>query len=235
MVAALLGGAGAFAATAGSDNPQGQVSASRMLQQGEIEPNLALLDPGTDPRPTPDPDESARGTQPSGPSSASRGVKARSAAPPAVTPALVPRQVRVRSVGLRVDVVPVGIDRQGLMSVPESLTRFGWYRYGPDAGSDTGAMVLAGHIDSREQGVGPAARLRQVQVGDTVTVLAGRKTIRYEVTSVRSIDKDRISLESLFSREGAARLHLVTCTGSFDSSERSYRANLVVTATRKSV
>jgi hypothetical protein len=58
---------------------------------------------------------------------------------------------------------------------------------------------------------------------------ADGRTTAYRVTSVRTYAKRRLPL-SLFSRNGPARLVLVTCGGPFDRSTGHYPLNVVVTA-----
>ncbi len=54
---------------------------------------------------------------------------------------------------------------------------------------------------------------------------------RYEVRDVRSISKERLDLQRLFTRDGTPMLHVVTCGGRFDPELRRYDRNVVVTAT----
>ena len=52
----------------------------------------------------------------------------------------------------------------------------------------------------------------------------------WTVTARRTIDKEALEADDLFTRTGPARLVLVTCGGEFDADVRSYRSNVVVVA-----
>lgn len=143
-----------------------------------------------------------------------------------------PDQVRIPGLDLRLPVTPQGVTRQGAMALPESPSVLGWYRYGSRPADAEGATVIAGHVDSVTEGVGPLAGLAGLAVGDRVEVRAGRELVRYEVTSVSRVDKDEIDLEAVFARDGRPRLHLVTCAGAYDAEAGGYQDNLVVAARR---
>ena len=144
--------------------------------------------------------------------------------------AAVPVRVRVGSVDLRMPVVPKGVAKDGQMALPPRPSTLGWYRFGPAPG-EAGSTVLAGHVDTRRDGIGPLARLREVDAGAAVTVLLsdGRR-VRYRTVSVRSIDKQSRALASVFDRDGRSRLRIVTCGGEFDRENGGYQENVVLTA-----
>jgi Sortase domain len=142
-----------------------------------------------------------------------------------------PVRVVVAGVEIAAAVMPVGVAADGQMELPADPAVLGWYRYGPAPGADRGSVVLAGHVDSRRYGVGPLARLRQSGVGDEVLVrTAAGVQVRYRVTDVQSVPKQRLALGELFRRDGPHELFLVTCGGDFDRSRGGYRDNVVVTA-----
>ena len=149
---------------------------------------------------------------------------------PRARAAVVPRPLRVTvpAVGLDLPVRPVGVAEDGQMWLPRDLGVVGWYRYGPAPGAP-GSAVLAGHVDSWKDGVGPLARLREVEVGDAVVVRTAKGTVLHTVTAVEQYPKQALP-DSVFQRNGPARLRLITCGGEFDEEAGSYRDNLVVTA-----
>jgi LPXTG-site transpeptidase (sortase) family protein len=144
----------------------------------------------------------------------------------------VPVGVRIPAIGVEARVVSVGIEpATGEMEVPKVVSEIGWYRYGPGLGAPTGSTVLAGHVDDAIQGLGVFARLLELHPGDTLIVTGGdRKTRSYKVVSREIVPKTSAPLDRVFARDGAPRLTLVTCGGSFDRSQRSYRDNVIVTA-----
>ena len=49
------------------------------------------------------------------------------------------------------------------------------------------------------------------------------------------IKKTELDLPALFTREGPAKLHVVTCGGNFDEEKRHYDENVVVVANSDAV
>ena len=91
----------------------------------------------------------------------------------------------------------------------------------PAPASESGAVVLAAHVDSRAYGVGPFARLAAVRAGDEVSVDAGVGTMALPGRpQVERETKTAVDLAQLFATDGPPRLHLVTCTGRYDRVRR---------------
>lgn len=151
---------------------------------------------------------------------------------PSADASVLPRRLTIPSIGVDAEVVPVALEaRTDEMEVPQEVDIVGWYRFGPALDATAGSAVIAGHIDDAEQGLGAFARLRDVRPGNRLTVLGSDgRTRRYSVVAREVFVKTRVPLDRLFARDGALRLTLITCGGSFDRSARSYRDNIVVTA-----
>ncbi|WP_328320042.1 class F sortase [Kribbella sp. NBC_00382] len=124
----------------------------------------------------------------------------------------------------------VGVGADGQMALPAQPATIGWYRFGPSPGDPVGSAVLGGHIDSRQYGVGPLVRLRKVRPGDLVEITMPGNVLRYRVTAVRDIPKQKLAVDELFDRDGSPLLQIVTCGGPYDANAGGYRDNLVVTA-----
>lgn len=123
--------------------------------------------------------------------------------------------------------MPKGVSSDGQMALPPKPDRVGWWRFG-SAPDERGSTVLAGHVDTRRSGIGPLARLREVEVGDEVALaLSDGRTARYRTVRVRSIDKQSDALAAVFDEDGPSRLHVVTCGGEFDPENGGYQDNVV--------
>ena len=124
-------------------------------------------------------------------------------------------------------VLPVGIDDRGELAVPGARD-VGWYRYGPRPG-EPGVTVLAAHIAF--DGVdGVFRHLDDLASGDEVVVVMSDGTEqRYRVTGLTQNPKEALPPE-LWVRDGAPRLALVTCGGTFDPTRRSYTDNVIAWA-----
>ncbi len=144
------------------------------------------------------------------------------------TPALVPAQIEIPSVGVSAAVVPVGILPTGEMEVP-NFGSAGWYRLGPRPG-ERGPAVIAAHFDSY---TGPDVfyGLRRLKAGDPIVVSdsAGRRLV-FVVLALETTPKDRLPVERIWGPVTTPVLRLITCGGTFDRRARHYRSNLVVFA-----
>jgi hypothetical protein len=151
---------------------------------------------------------------------------------PRPSPAVAPSRLAIAAIGIDVTVNPVGLDaKTGDFDVPPSVDKVGWYRYGPGLETAGGSIVIAGHVDSADQGKGAFFRLRELTTGDNVMVTgADGKRHAFVVVAREEYAKSKISLAKYFARDGAVRLTLITCGGPFDAASRHYRDNIVVTA-----
>jgi hypothetical protein len=141
-----------------------------------------------------------------------------------------PVRLRIGAIDLTARVDGIGVDPDsGELALP-AADRAGWYRSGPGVETDRGSIVIAGHVDTW-RGPGVFLRLAELAPGDEITLTSadgGRRT--FEVVGREVHEKADLPLGRYFSRDGAPRLTLITCTGSFDRDDRGYRDNLVVTA-----
>lgn len=145
----------------------------------------------------------------------------------------VPAPARLVVADLDVDmaVIGVGTEADGTMTLPASAADAGWYRFGSAPASPSGTTVLASHVDTRAEGLGPFARLREAQVGTAVSVTDEDGTVHgYTVSSVDRIAKTNVPLDEVFDRDGPPRLVLLTCGGAWDASIGHYEDNVIVTA-----
>jgi hypothetical protein len=158
-------------------------------------------------------------------------LTARPATPPSDASTAAPTRIRVPSVGVDATIEPVGVDGRGFMVIPDEVRKVGWYRFGPAPGDPAGAAVIAGHVDTKEQGAGALFPLRGIDVGERITVTVAGRDLQFRVVGKQTIVKRRLPVEELFARDGAPRLVVITCGGPFIPELSSYRDNLVVVAT----
>ncbi|MFD3400121.1 class F sortase [Kribbella sp. NPDC058693] len=139
--------------------------------------------------------------------------------------------MQLAAVGIDIPVVAVGVAPDGQMALPPNPATIGWYRFGPSTTDDRGSVVLGGHIDSKQYGVGPLARLRRLHPGDMAVIrLSNNSVTSYRVRTVEDIAKSSLALDKVFDRDGAPLLRIITCGGPYDHNGGGYRDNLVVTA-----
>lgn len=145
------------------------------------------------------------------------------------TPPLVPDRLRIPGIGVDARVVPVGLNPDGTMEVPEA-SDVGWYELGVRPGGPQGSAVLAAHVDYGGRR-GAFYDLRSLQLGTEIVVTGpDGAPLRYVVNERLQVDKDELPTEELFRAGGPPTLTLITCGGSFDRSVRHYEDNIVVRA-----
>ena len=139
-----------------------------------------------------------------------------------------PVRVEIPAIGVSSSLVRLGLNPDRTMEVPGDFQVAGWFTGAPQPGP----AVIAGHVDSR---TGPAVfyRLRDLRPGDQIRVVrADRRVVRFKVDSLASYPKQSLPPDAVYGATTTPALRLITCAGSFDRSSRSYRDNLVVSATR---
>ena len=142
-----------------------------------------------------------------------------------------PVRVEIPAIGVSSSLVRLGLNPDRTMEVPGDFQVAGWFTGAPQPGQ-LGPAVIAGHVDSR---TGPAVfyRLRDLRPGDQIRVVrADRRVVRFKVDSLASYPKQSLPPDAVYGATTTPALRLITCAGTFDRSSRSYRDNLVVSATR---
>ena len=142
-----------------------------------------------------------------------------------------PAAVAIPAIGVRSDLLALGIAPDGGAEVPDDFARAGWFSGGGRPGG-RGPTVLLGHVDSTD---GPAAfyRLRDLRPGDRIEVTTADGTVAlYAVERTEQVAKDAFPTFAVFGATPDDVLRLVTCAGEFDRGARSYTDNLVVHAVR---
>lgn len=146
--------------------------------------------------------------------------------PPAVG---VPLRLQIPAIDVDAAMTSVALRPDGTLTEPPRWEVPAWYSGGPRPGA-VGPAVIAGHVDSY---AGPAVffRLRDLRAGDGVVVIDSLG-LRHQfvVDTVMAYSKDRFPTDVVYGPQPLPVLRLITCTGGFDTSARSYVDNLVVFA-----
>jgi hypothetical protein len=170
--------------------------------------------------------------------SGSPAVRPPAAAPQPVVPAhragSVRPEVPDRSVlpdGTVVPVRPAGTAADGSLDVPDDIRVAGWWRGSARLGDPFGSTLLAAHVDSTRQGLGPYAGLLAVRPGQRITLASHHLTQAYAVVSLALVPHGALSEHPrIFSARGPRRLTLVTCAGPYRPELGGYQNLAVVTA-----
>lgn len=142
-----------------------------------------------------------------------------------------PETVRLPGVTTPLAVKAVDTRPDGLLDVPPDVDLLGWWEGGSRVGDPFGSVLLAGHVDSETQGLGPSAALLSAEPGERVSVRSASRTTSYRVVSRRLVPLDDLaSYPGVVSSRGPARLTLVTCAPPFVEARGGYQNLAVVTA-----
>ncbi|WP_250031361.1 class F sortase [Paractinoplanes maris] len=139
----------------------------------------------------------------------------------------VPARVTIGKLRVAAPVDAVGVRADRSLTVPDDPARLGWWIGSATPGSARGTVVIAGHVDTAEDGPGALFRLENLPLGATIEVRAGERVFAYRAVARRSYSKQRLPAD-LFAPGTAPRLALVTCGGSFHDGVYSH--NVVVYA-----
>ena len=172
-------------------------------------------------------------SSPAGPNPTSPSIPIRSGEPPEPPGAESPMPVALRVEAIDVDapVIATGVNqRTGQMAVPNNVRDVAWYKFGSRPG-EAGSAVLAAHVDLAGSGPGVFFDLGELDEGDIVEVEFSDGAVRFFRVEARTVyQKEELPLETVFAREGASVLTLITCGGGFSESSGSYDSNVVVYA-----
>ena len=145
-------------------------------------------------------------------------------------PVASPVSLTIPLIGVKTNLITLGLAQGGAMQVPSSTTVAGWYTGSPRPGS-IGSSIIVGHIDSTS-GPGVFYRLTELRSGDDVFVKrADGTTAEFRVTSIQTYLKDQFPTEKVYGPTPDAELRLITCGGAFDPATGHYLSNIVVYAT----
>jgi LPXTG-site transpeptidase (sortase) family protein len=145
-------------------------------------------------------------------------------------PVAAPVSLTIPLIGVRSNLITLGLTGSGELQVPTTTAVAGWYTGSPRPGA-IGSAIIVGHIDS-VSGPGVFYRLSELKDGDRVYVKRADGTMaEFRVTSVQSYLKDDFPTEDVYGPVPDAELRLITCGGAWDPATKHYLSNTVVYAT----
>lgn len=128
-------------------------------------------------------------------------------------------------------VTAAGTTGSGVLDVPDDVDVAGWWRGGSRLGDPFGSILVAAHVDSDTEGLGPFAELLTVREGAHVSLEAGGLRQDFRIGSRRLVPQDSLADDGLiFDASGDLRLTLVTCAPPYDATRGGYLNLAVITA-----
>ena len=146
---------------------------------------------------------------------------------PAEEAAPDPVGVRIAALDLHLETIPLGLEDDGRLEVPDDPHVAGWWIGGANPG-ERGPAVVVGHVDSHE-GPGAFYDLARVPVGERVSIdRADSTSVHFRVERIEEHPKDDFPTTAVYGDTDAPTLRLITCAGEFDPDARSYEDNVIV-------
>jgi len=144
-------------------------------------------------------------------------------------PVSLPVSLTIPAIGVRTNIIHLGLTASGALQVPPSTAVAGWYTGSPRPGA-VGSAGIAGHIDSKS-GPGVFFQLSSLHPGDRVYIRRADGTLAvFKVTVVRQFAKDSFPTSAVYGAVPDSELRLITCGGTFDPQLGSYLSNTVAYA-----
>jgi sortase (surface protein transpeptidase) len=144
-------------------------------------------------------------------------------------PPSAPVALSIPALGVRSDVVRLGLEPDGAMEVPDGAAEAGWYEQSPTPG-DVGPSVLVAHVDWADQ-PGVFHDLSALEPGDEVSVTReDGRVATFAVERIATYPKAEFPTDDVYGDLDHPALRLVTCGGVFDESSGDYADNVVVYA-----
>lgn len=142
-----------------------------------------------------------------------------------------PVKIEIPSIGVSDDLTALHLNPDGTLQVPTDYQRVGWYADGAVPGdTDKPPTIIAGHVDSYQ---GPAVfyDLKKVAMGDQVRMTQKDGTVAvYTVYAHAQYAKSKFPAAEVYKTRSDSELVLITCTGTFERTARSYDDNYVLSA-----
>lgn len=143
-----------------------------------------------------------------------------------------PHTLTIPSLNIRAPIIGTGLEANGEMAVPDSLTQAGWYAKGAAPGNP-GKAVIAMHTGYPNK---PSVfrAIERLKPGDEVqTTDVSGITASFQVIERATYHPDAAPRDRIFGDSPTARLALITCTGQWNARTQQYSDRLVVYAVRK--
>jgi LPXTG-site transpeptidase (sortase) family protein len=154
-----------------------------------------------------------------------------------------PTRLAIPKLYLDAPIITMGLDGEGNPQVPDRPDQVAWYNFAAAPGQKSNA-VLSGHVDwqtqSRQPIPGVFYRLREVDLGDTITItLEDGTKLDYRVTGNVATAYEDPNISKAMSHTSKEVVTIITCGGTWLKTGRgpfggSYSHRVLVRAERMS-
>jgi hypothetical protein len=145
-------------------------------------------------------------------------------------PVARPVSLIIPMIGVKTQLIEVGLTAGGALQVPTTTTVAAWYTGSPRPGA-IGPAIIEGHVDSLT-GPGVFYRLSELQPGDRLYVRrSDGTTVEFRVTAEQTYLKAYFPAAAVYGPTPDPELRLITCGGTFDYATGHYLSNTIIYAT----
>ncbi|WP_104118662.1 class F sortase [Arthrobacter sp. B1805] len=151
---------------------------------------------------------------------------------PAVLPASAPVSLEIPTIGVRTDLLTLGLRENRSLEVPPDGpgAPASWYDQSPTPG-ERGPAVMLGHVNATDGGKGVFADLRALKAGDRMNVTREDGTTAvFEFQRGEAYQKDEFPTLTVYGNTPGSELRLITCDG-YNPDTGDFDDNYVVYAT----
>jgi sortase (surface protein transpeptidase) len=140
----------------------------------------------------------------------------------------LPRIITIPSINVNARVMQVSMDNEGRVGVPKNGYDTAWYM-GSARPGEAGATLIDGHV-STTAGSAVFGKIKKLVAGDKIQIETGdRRKLSYTVTSVETVDSDKVDMSSLITSTGNKHvLNLITCGGQYNPREGEFNKRTIV-------
>jgi hypothetical protein len=149
---------------------------------------------------------------------------------PVPVPIARPVSLTIPEIGVKAQLIELGLTADGALQVPTITSVAGWYTGSSRPGA-VGPALIEGHVDSL---IGPGVfyRLSELQPGDRIYVRrADGTTVEFRVTAAQTYLKSYFPTAAVYGPTPDPELRLITCGGIFDHATGHYLSNTIIYAT----
>jgi LPXTG-site transpeptidase (sortase) family protein len=144
-----------------------------------------------------------------------------------------PVRLKIPSINVDAPVEYVGLTSDGAMDVPKGPVKVAWFNLGPRPG-ENGSAVIAGHYDWKNNIPAVFDNLHKLSKGDKIYIKDEKgATATFVVREIQIYGKNNDASSVFGSSDGKSHLNLITCTGVWNKSEKTFSDRLIVFADRE--
>lgn len=141
----------------------------------------------------------------------------------------LPVRLKIPKINVNARIEPMGLTADGAVDVPKGPSYTAWFNLGPRPG-EIGSAVITGHFGPWKDGEKSVFDdLSKLSKGDSLTVEDEKGTITtFVVRALLTLSQDADAPEVFSSSDEKVHLNLITCSGVWNKTQKSYSNRLIV-------